>query len=255
MTAALILAGGEVKEKYRPTWQGLLPDGVWNRALLDLNGKTMLERVVAPVREAVAGRVLVAGDVPTPEGCVAVPGGESMVDTILHGLAALAPEEDHLLLVTADIPFVTADALRDLIDHAPDCDFVYPIVPAQLCFDAFPEMRRTTLRTAEGTFTGGNVVLVKPAFLRRNEVSIRHAYDQRKNLIKLAAMLGPGVVGRVLLSRAVPGALPIAAVERAVGRLLGGADVRAYISPHPGIGSDVDHPEDVPLARRLLGDV
>lgn len=253
MTPVLVLAGGEVKEKDRAAWTGILPPGIWNRSQADLGGQTMLERVVAPLREAASGRVLVAGDVPLPSGCVAVPGGDTLVDTLLNGIAALTPEENRLLLATADIPFLTTDAVRDLLDNAPSADFVYTIVPAKLCRDAFPEMRRTTLRTAEGEFTGGNIVLISPDFVRRNEASIRKAYAVRKNPWGLASLLGMDTIGRVLASRLFPATLPIVAVERAVSRLAAGAHVCAYVSHHPGIGADIDRAEDVALARRALG--
>ncbi|MFM7320889.1 MAG: hypothetical protein ACKO5K_05115, partial [Armatimonadota bacterium] len=206
-------------------------------------------------RAAVDGRVLVAGDVPTPAGCVAVPGGESMVDTLLSGVAALAPAEDRLLVATADIPFVTADAIEDVLQHAPRAEFVYTIVPAAICAEALPGMRRTTLRTAEGLFTGGNIVLVDPEFVRRHAAQIREAHARRKDVGRLARLLGPGILLRLLASRAFPACLRIAHLEGAVGRVLGGAQVRAYISNHHGIGSDVDRPEDVALARRFFGEL
>lgn len=255
-TATLLLAGGTVKDKHRPTWAGLLPDGVWNRALLELNGRTMLDYVVDAARPVSDGRLLIAGEVPLPSGAIPVPGGASMVDTLLNGVAALHPDEGRLLVVTADVPFLTTEALRDLLDHAPaDAEFVYTIVEASRCAQRFPEMRRTTLATAEGVFTGGNVVLLDPDFVRRNEAAIRHAYALRKNVPGLAALLGPSVILRLIASRIAPSALPIAALEAAVSRLVGGARVRAYASPYPEIGADVDRPEDVPLARRYLGGV
>jgi hypothetical protein len=45
----------------------------------------------------------------------------------------------------------------------------------------------------------------------------------------------------------------VAALEGAVGRLLGsGVRARGIRSEHPEIGTDVDNPEDIALARRLL---
>ena len=255
MTSVLVLAGGIIRPDRRADWSGLLDDGVWNLALARLGDTTLLERVVAEMRAAVDGRVLVAGDVPVPEGCVPVAGGESMVDTLLSGIAALDPAETRLLVATADIPFVTAESVKAFVADAPDADFVYSIVPASLCETALPGMRRTTQRTAEGTFTGGNLVLINPQFVRNNETRIREAYARRKDVVALAKLLGPGIVFRLIASRIVPAALPIRALESAVGRLVSGANVRACPVTHHGIGSDVDRPDDLRLARRLLGDV
>jgi CTP:molybdopterin cytidylyltransferase MocA len=61
------------------------------------------------------GRILVAGDVPLPLGCEAVDGGRSLVETLMNGVKALRPEEDSLLLATADAPFLTEEAVADFL--------------------------------------------------------------------------------------------------------------------------------------------
>lgn len=252
-TAALILAGG----KNKPEMQAAC-GGIENRALVSLHGRPMLDYVVDAVREGFGdgGRILVAGDVPTPPGCVAVAGGSSLVDTLLNGAAALTPEETRLLVVTADIPFLTPAALADLLQRASDLpgspQFVYPIIEAERCRVQFPQMKRTTLRIAEGEFTGGNLALLDPAFLRRNEAVLRDAYAQRKSVPGLARILGGAFLFRLLLSRVAPGALTIPLLEAAVGRALGGATARAVITPFAEIGADIDRPEDVIIAQNLL---
>ena len=68
-------------------------------------------------------------------------------------------------------------------------------------------------------------------------------------------MLGAGLLGRLLLAQLfAPSLLPISALESGVGRLLGGARAAGIRSEYPEIGTDVDRPEDVAVARRLLGD-
>jgi hypothetical protein len=222
----------------------------------------MLDYVVEALQEGFAespdggGRILLAGDnIPLPPGCVAVPGGETLVDTLLNGVAALAPEETRLLVATADIPFLTAAAVSDLLQRADgmdNVDFAYPIVEAERCRERFPEMKRTTLRIKEGEFTGGNIVLLNPAFLREHQQVIRDAYAHRKDVAKLATLLGPALLMRLLLSRVAPGMLGIAHLEAAVGRLIGGAKARAVITPYAEIGVDIDKPEDVRIARATL---
>lgn len=249
---ALILAGGKNKPEMQTACGGLE-----NRALVPLNGRPMLDYVIEAVRGGFAGdgRILIAGDVPTPAGCTPVDGGVSMVDTLLNGASALAPEETRLLVVTADIPFLTPAAVAAFLDTCkgmPQAQFIYPIVEAERCRQRFPEMRRTTLRIAEGEFTGGNVVLLDPAFLRRNEALLREAYAQRKNVVGLAKLLGPSLIFRLIGSRVIPGLLSIRHLEAAVGKALGGAVAQAVITPYPEIGADVDRPEDIPLAEKAL---
>ena len=254
-TAALILAGG----KNKPPMQEAC-GGEENRALVDLNGRTMLSYVVEAVQSGLAqtggGRVLVAGDVPTPPNCVPVAGGSSLVDTLLSGVACLMPSETRLLVVTADIPFLTGDAVADFLHRAralgPDVPFVWPIIGAGDCAAKFPDMKRTLLRIKEGTFTGGNIALLDPAFLAEKEAVLRAAYARRKSVPALAQMLGGDLLLRLFVSRFAPQSLPIAYLEKSVGRVLGGITVRAVVTPYAEIGADVDRPEDVVLARAWL---
>ncbi|MDX1933365.1 MAG: nucleotidyltransferase family protein [Capsulimonadales bacterium] len=252
----LVLAGGGMPAEMR----AVAPE-ISCRALLPLNGRPMLDYVLPALVEGRRlsgnfGRLLVAGrDLPLPKNAVPVPDGDSMVDTLLTGVSALFPEETRLLVSTADVPLLTPEAVADLIDraeHFRDVDFLYPIVDAYSCEAAFPGMRRTTLQIAEGEFTGGNLVLINPEFLKRNESALREAYAQRKNIPGLARMLGFGAVSRLVLSRVMPRVLSLSYLEHAVGRLLGGATACAVVVPYPEIGADVDRPEDIPVAEELL---
>src|SRR5436189_299813 len=79
-----------------------------------------------------------------------------------------------------------------------------------------PGMRRTYARLREGTFTGGNAVLVRPDVLLSQAAIVREAYAMRKKPWQLARLLGPLVITKYVLGR-----LRIADAEAAVGRILG----------------------------------
>ncbi|MBC8136191.1 MAG: NTP transferase domain-containing protein [Fibrella sp.] len=258
MIAALILAGGTLAPELVP-----FADGAANRALIRVgpDGETMLDLVVRAVKGGMrvhdggTGRILVAGDVPTPQGCEAVDGGNSLVETLMNGTKALRADESSLLIVTADAPFLTEAAVADFLERAESVQptpFAYPIIDAQKCLIAFPDMKRTTLRIAEGEFTGGNIALLDPVFLRDSERAIRDAYANRKNIPGLARMLGAGIIARLVFSRVMPSLLGIRHLEAAVGRLLHSSTPRAIVTAFPEIGADVDRPEDILIARRIL---
>ena len=232
-----------------------------NRALIPLQNRPMLDYVVDALTKGMAqaaqsGELLIAGDnIPLPSHARAVPGGANLTDTLLNGVAALRNGETRLLVATADIPFLTPASVADFLHQADACNsaqFIYPLVSADLCRAQYPQMRRTTLRIAEGEFTGGNLVLLDPAFLRANENLLRDAYSRRKSVVALANLLGVPFFLRLALSRIAPALLTIPHVEAAVGRALGGAKARAVISRFPELAADLDRPEDILLAEAIL---
>ena len=171
-----------------------------------------------------------------------VTSGKGMADSLRGGLeAALAvsPLEGRLLAVSADLPWLTAEA----VDHALSADaattaaLLYPIVAKATAEAQFPGQRRTYARFREGTFTGGNLIVLRPGMVPTLLPFVDRAYRARKNPLALAAMIGPGI-----LLKFVTGRLPLATLERRVSHLLQGP-ARALVTPHAALGADVDKPE------------
>jgi len=251
-TAAILLAGGRIKDKERQEWQDLLPAGCDNRVMVDIAGKPMYRYVVDATRNADI-QLVIAGDVPYDGAHIRVSAGQSLVDTLLSGIAALPPAITQVLVLTADIPFITAASIESILKNAPDADFVYTIIPMDVCKAAFPDAKRTSLKTAQGEFTGGNIVLINPEFVRKNEAVIRESFERRKDVLALAKLLGPAVIFRLLFSRLFPSLLPINALESAVSRLVGNATVKALVVEDAAVGTDIDSATDVAMARKVLG--
>ncbi|MFM7187527.1 MAG: NTP transferase domain-containing protein [Armatimonadota bacterium] len=251
-TAAILLAGGRIKTKDRDAWQSLLPSDCDNRVLVDIAGKPMY-RYVTDALQSAGLELVIAGDVPFDGPHVRVDAGASLVDTLLNGVSALPPDVEMVLVVTADIPFVTASDISAILASAPNADFVYTVIPMDVCRATFPDAKRTSLRTADGEFTGGNIVLINPEFVRNNEAVIRESFERRKDVLGLGKLLGPDVIVRLLLSRLFPGLLRISILEQAVSRLVGHASVRALIVNDAAIGTDIDSASDVMMARKVLG--
>lgn len=243
---AVVLAGGKAKPEIAAA------TGVENRALIAVKGRTMLACVVEALRAAPGiGTVTVVGDLPDSTDYARVPDHGGFVENIFAGLEAAGAAE-FALIATSDIPFVTADAVEDFVTRgaALDADMVYPIVPVAACYKRFPGVRRTSLALREGRFTGGNMVLVRPGFLRAQRARIAEAYAARKSPVRLALMLGLGTTLRVVSTLlGVPGLLAIPRLEASVSRLLGGS-ARALVSPYPEIATDIDRPDDLAAILR-----
>ncbi len=193
---AIILAGGKNSLAMQEV------TGVTNRALTPLGDKTMLAYVAGALGAAASvGRVFVVGDVPGETSLYArVAPGETLMDNLLAGIHA-ARAQGHaprLLISTSDIPFLTPAAVDDFVAQslAADADFGYAIIPIVRCHEAFPQMKRTTLRLREGVFTGGNLMLVNPDYVLGRQETILRAYAARKRVGQMGAMLGWGAYSR-----------------------------------------------------------
>ncbi|MCH7945948.1 MAG: hypothetical protein IIC73_08055, partial [Armatimonadetes bacterium] len=126
------------------------------------------------------------------------------------------------------------------------------IVRAEECERRFPGMKRTTLKLREGEFTGGNVALMQTEAMLRALPVMERAYSLRKKPLLLARELGLGVLGRVVLGQMWPQTLPVARLEKAVGRFLG-VGVHGVFSGYAELGADLDGAEQYEAFCRLEG--
>ncbi len=248
LTPTVILAGGRAK----PDLEALT--GQSNRALIVVDGKPMLHHVLDAIVAAGAetgplGPITVIGDLPDNPNYARLPDSGDFVANVFAGLTA-HQDAPFVLLATADLPFLTGEVVAAFVRNAmalaakTNSGMIYPIVPVSVCYARFPGIRRTALRLKEGKFTGGNLVLVRPQFLLSQRVQIAQAYAARKSPLRLAHMLGPGTVGRVLGSQIVsPRLLSVPQLEARISRLLGGP-VNALWCEHAEIATDLDRPAD-----------
>lgn len=223
-----------------------------SRAMIPLGDKTMLQWIVDALRGASSvGRIVAVGDVSADGLDEVVAPGDGLVGNMKLGLGAVGPC-DAVLVVCSDVPLLTAQAVDDFVTRAVGLgvDMAYPIIRQGDCAK-HPGLKRTYLKTGDGVFTGGNIMLLRPDFVERNWKAIQESYEARKQIGKLARMIGVGVLVRVIFAQAFPGALRVAALEQAASRMLGGKVV-AVVSSYPEIGEDVDKPSDLAAVRRIL---
>jgi molybdopterin-guanine dinucleotide biosynthesis protein A len=255
---AIVLAGGSAGAAFQAA------AGVTNRAMAEiLPGRTMLDLIVDALRGSrTTGRIVIVGDVTLNSGGetidIAAP-GDSLVDNIFRGLeAAGAREQDRVLLVGSDIPFIDPEAVDECVGNAiaSGADFCYPIVPMAEYNRVYSRMKRTTVKAREGEFTGGNMILVRAGILTANPDAIRGAYAGRKSVTRIGKMLGWGLLLRIVVSQiAFPCLLTVPLLETAVGKVFGaGVTAKAIVVSHPSIGTDIDDPADIAIARELLGE-
>ncbi|MBX8465495.1 MULTISPECIES: NTP transferase domain-containing protein [unclassified Deinococcus] len=247
--SAVVLGGGDPGDPFAAA------HGVKVKPLIPVAGEPMALHVLRALRgSGRVGRVAYVGPT-TPELDDLIDERVTDHGTLLSNLeagvdalraAGLQPGE-RVLVVTADVPMLRAGEVRSVLDAAPaGAGLVYPVVRREVCEAAYPGVKRTYARLRDGTFTGGNLFLLDPALIGQFLPRLREVLAARKAPLKLAGLIGPGV-----LLRLVTGRLSVAALEAKVSALLG-VPARALITPHAAVGTDVDKDEDLTLAEAQL---
>ncbi|AEE90299.1 Molybdopterin-guanine dinucleotide biosynthesis protein A-like protein [Tepidanaerobacter acetatoxydans Re1] len=242
---ALILAGSQ-EDCY-------LSKSCCNKALIKICGKEMIKYIIDAMKALeFIDTVAVVGPkeelLPIENHVdIIVDGGPSMIDNILKGVE-IFPDEDLILISTSDIPMITPEAIRDFVEKSleSDAEFYYPIVRKEANEKKYPKVKRTYVKIKDGTFTGGNLVLVKVSTVKKCIKQAENFMIYRKKPWKLAQILGIGTVFRFLM-----GTLTIEQLEKRVSDLFG-IKAQAVISDYPEIGTDVDKESDLELAERVL---
>ncbi len=198
----------------------------------------MVEYTLEALRGAGIERIVYAGPPaelePAPD--VLVPDRGSLIANLEAGIAEARSER--LLVASGDNPFITAEAVRWLLDNAPDAALVYPIIPREAVEKRWPGMRRTYARLRDGVFTGGNVIIIDKELFTRALPMARKIIELRKKPLALARLIGFGVLVKLLLGR-----LTIAELEARAEKLFG-VPMRALVTPYPEVGADADSEED-----------
>ncbi|MDP9765819.1 NTP transferase domain-containing protein [Deinococcus enclensis] len=246
--SAVVLGGGDPGDAFAAA------HGVSVKPLIPLRGQPMAAHVLHALRgSGRVGRVAYVGPT-TPEIDALVDARVTDHGSLLANLEAgvqalqalgLAPGE-RVLIATADIPMLQAAHVQDVLDAAPDAALVYPVVRRETCDAAYPGVKRTYVKVKGGTFTGGNLFLLDPALIGQFLPRLREVLAARKAPLKLASLIGPGVLLRLLTGR-----LTVQKLEEKVSEILG-VPARALITPHAAVGTDVDKDSDLALAERHL---
>lgn len=249
--AALILSGGSAGD-----WQ----DSVANKGLIEIGDRPMVQYLLEALENCShIGRVgLVmpqesAREWPSP--VTTIPAQGTLTQNIRAGLEAL-DDHDAVLILAADIPLVTTEALNDFLARCVGDDsqkepdgrsfLCYPVIRKEDAERSFPGVRRTYAKLREGTFTGGNLVLAHRQTVLEQLSLLDTIYEIRKNPLRLLRLIG----FRLLIRYLVIG-LSIKDLEGRISDIIGGT-AKAIITPYPEIGVDVDKAEDLELVREML---
>lgn len=239
MVSAIVLAGARGDE---------FGENITSRAMVKIGGVTMLDRVINALD--IADEIIAVGNVETDYDIKILPPCQGLMENIR--LASEHTTGDYILLATSDIPLITKDAVRKFVREAMsyDAGFVYPVCSEKNCLKYYPELKRTYVKIREGSFTGGNIMLMKRDFLKKVLPILKELYDARKSPLKIAKMIGGDIILRLIFSKICPNLLDIEFLENKIS-LLFGDRVKAYISEDPAICEDLDSPKELNAFEKI----
>lgn len=218
-----------------------------HKAMLPLAGRPMGEWVIDALRGcSQIGSILVAGDTAPllarnnvlPAASLPTIGEtvEAVMDTVPLPL----------LITTIDHPLLTPAMIAEFLGRVPDCDCAVAVARTETVQGAYPEAKRTYLRFRSAQVTGCNLFLLSGPAARKVVRFWTRMDAQRKDPGAMVRALGFGSL--MLWSL---GLLTLDGAAQRLSRRLG---VRLAVVEMSSAEAaiDVDKPEDVRLAERIL---
>ncbi|MEO6989896.1 MAG: NTP transferase domain-containing protein [Candidatus Baltobacteraceae bacterium] len=240
---AAITAGGRVDGRLAERM------GTTIKALAPLGGRRLIDAALGAARAAGAVRIAVVGGEDVRAYCgeridVALDESESGEEN-LHQALAFAGERA-LLLLTSDLPFVEGDGVRRFLDATRDCDLAMPLANACDYAAKFPNAPSHMVTLAGERVANGSGFYFGPGVAPRVIEIATKLFAARKSLFRMAALVGPVLLGRFVARR-----LRIVHLENRAQRLFN-LRARAIRDASPGLCYDVDTLEDYEYARTRL---
>jgi molybdopterin-guanine dinucleotide biosynthesis protein A len=226
---------------------GLIPRGLASettakrKALLSINGKTMLSAALDAVGECSQfNSVVVVGNddvhAALPAGVSFKNEGDTLVDNIQRGFEHLGGVRHDYLVVSPDMPFVTASALSEFIVKATsECEIGTPVITRECFLAAYPGAPNKFLRLAGGRqVTMGSCFYLTGRALKSNIPLARDLVKMRKHPHRLAILAGLPIFIALVFKR-----LRLELVEDRASQLTG-ARCRALEMEDACIAYDID---------------
>ena len=224
--------------------------GVSHKALIELDGQTLLARVAQALREAGATQIAVSVSddsvraAATALGLTVLTAASGPSHSVRDGIEALGTP---LLVTTADHALLDPEwVIRFLADVPANADVAALLARQDVIEAAAPGTKRTYLRFADGAWSGCNLFhFATPRSVAALDLWAQVEAD-RKRPWRIVRRLGVGT-----LLRYMSGRLTLVAALAHLGRLAG-LNAAAVASPFGLAAVDVDKPADLDLVRDLI---
>jgi GTP:adenosylcobinamide-phosphate guanylyltransferase len=265
------MSAGDFPSEETPLWTAIIlagqrPEGdpmaaycnVQYKALIPINGQTMLERVArALIASPYIGRMVVMAQSPEDlkaglspdlaehDGIAFVESNDGIA-TSIHGVIGSDIAPWPVLVTTADNALLTGEILDRFFQAHSGQDVAVGVVERQTMLAAYPDARRTWLKFRGGAYSGANLFALHNAAAKPAVAFWSAVEKDRKKGWKIFAHFGPWLLLRAL-SRTIGFT---DAMAQAGARM----SLRAepIILPIAEAAIDVDKPDDLELVTGIL---
>lgn len=252
---AVVLAG------YSPEKPDILAQarGTQRKVLLSVAGKRMIDWTLDALRQSQrVGAIIVVGVNPK-EGVDLGPdihyvaNQNGHFDNALAGISAaqaLQPENDFILLVSADIPLLRSRTVDWFVQRCESLsgDVFYSLVEQSVMESQFPGAGRSYIPLKEGKFCGGDIFFVRASVAHNSETLVRELLARRKSGFQQIRLAGFKIVLKFIFHQ-----LSIQDLEKVGSRLLQ-CEGRGVPSPYADLAMDVDKLHQLTLAQKYLAE-
>jgi len=228
------------------------------KAMLDIAGKPMIQWVLDALSGAkTIEQVVVIGlpaeccDIRCSKPLSFFPNQADMIENIRTGavkVLEINPQAHHFLIVSSDIPAITAEMVdwevRTTMET--DHDAYYHIITREVMEARFPGSRRSYVHLKGMDVCGGDMNVVRTETVTANEALWKKIVDARKNALKQASLLGYDTLFLLLLR--------LLTLDKAVALASKRLHIkaRAIVCPYAEVGMDVDKPHQLAIMRADL---
>jgi GTP:adenosylcobinamide-phosphate guanylyltransferase len=250
---ALITAGGIPKpgEHLYEQTRGI------PKALLDLNGKPMIQWVLDALNGSrQIDKIFVVG-LPQADGLKSrkpihyVNDHGEALENVIAGVEALVasdPETDIFLMTSSDIPALTTEMVDWVVGQQAlaDVDLHYFTIRQQEMEKRYPESRRTYTHFQDADLCSADIFLVRAEKVLNPAARWKDLLSARKSPLKQAAIIGFDILLLMLLRR-----IKLQRAVEIITRRLG-LTGRVSFTPYPEMGMDVDKDFQLEIMRQDL---
>lgn len=252
----VVLAGGRLTSE-DPLFDLIPPGAHPSKAHLDLGGKPMLQWVLDALggSDRISRVILVGQDedagFASAKPMTFVPDQGGLIENVLAGVrASMAqnPGEKYSLLATGDIPLLKTEMVDWVVDNGlkTGADLIYHVITDQVMEARFPGSNRTFISLKGMNICGGDLNLLSHDVVEKNRDLWEKLAARRKNPLKQAALLGPGILLGLVL-RILDLETGVAKISKRL-KLVG----KAVACPYAELGMDIDKPGQYELVRQEI---